>query len=242
MSNTLKNKIALVTGARSPRGIGYASARQLAKAGADVAIADIFNSADADSFTEFHALGKSIAEEFGVRCITISMDITDRLQVEQGIANIVTKLGGLDILFNNAGICFGELFMDMSLEQLNKAWNINVVGAFHTTQVAVKEMLKRGGGSIINNASVAGIGCESHISAYSMSKHAVVAMTKTLAIELGEQNIRVNAVCPGMVLTEMCDVECGIIADAESITVEAAHDLLASRNALKRGCKPHGNW
>ena len=234
---SLKGKVALVTGARSERGIGYNAACKLAEAGADVAITSRFSENDKRR-TAFDALGKKIEQNYGVRCLTLAMDVTDRAQVETGINRLVEELGGLDILFNNAGIGFGELFMEMTPEQLNSAWKVNVMGSFHVTQLAVPQMLKRGGGSIINNASIYGLGCDAYVSAYCMTKHAIVAMTKTLALELGEQNIRVNAVCPGMVVTEMGDVEYQLIADAEGISFDEAKAYLASKNAFNRGAEP----
>ena len=234
---SLKGKVALVTGARSERGIGYASACKLAEAGADVVITSRFTEND-ERRAAFDALGKNIADNYGVRCLTLAVDVTDRAQVEAGINTVVAELGGLDIVFNNAGIGFGELFMDMSPEQLNSAWNVNVMGSFHVCQLAVPHMLKRGGGSIINNSSIYGLGCDAYVSAYCMTKHAIVAMTKTMALELGEQNIRVNAVCPGMVVTEMGDVEYQLIADAEGISFDEAKAYLASKNAFKRGAEP----
>ncbi len=237
MTKLLAGKVALITGARSDRGIGYATACKLAEAGADVAITSRFSEGDARR-AEFDALGERLSADYGVRCLTLSMDVTDRQQVEQGVATLVAELGSLDLLFNNAGIGFGELFMDMSAEQLNQAWNINVMGSFNTCQAAVPALLPRGGGSIINNASIYGLGCEAYVSAYCMTKHATVAMTKTLALELGEQNIRVNAVCPGMVVTEMGDVEYQLIADAEGISFDEAKAYLASKNAFNRGAEP----
>ncbi len=237
MTKILSGKIALVTGARSKRGMGYATACKLAEAGADVAISSRFTDYD-ERRAEFDNLGKCIADNYGVRCLTLAIDVADRSQVAEGIDTLISKLGGLDILFNNAGIGFGELFMDMSPEQLNTAWNINVMGAFHTTQLAIPEMLKRGGGSIINNSSIYGLGCSDYVSAYCMTKHALVAMTKTLALELGEHNVRVNAICPGMVLTDMCDVECELIAESEGITKAEAKTYLEAKNALKRGAEP----
>lgn len=234
---TLSGKVALITGARSERGMGYATACKLAEAGADVVISARFSDHDPRR-AEFDALGKNIANTYGVRCLTLAMDVTDRAQVEAAINTLVDELGGLDILFNNAGIGFGELFMDMTTEQLNNAWNVNVLGSFHTTQLAVPQMLKRGGGSIINNSSIYGLGCDAYVSAYCMTKHAIIAMTKTLALELGEQNIRVNAVCPGMVLTDMCDVECELIAESTGCTKDEAKQELESKNAFKRGAEP----
>ncbi len=234
---SLRNKIALVTGARSERGIGYASACALADAGADVVITSRFSEND-ERYRDFEALAKKISQRYDVRCLALSMDVTKREEVQQTIETITAELGGLDILFNNAGIGFGELFMDMSSEQLQGAWDVNVMGSFHCTQLAIPEMLKRGGGSIINNASIYGLGTDPYISAYCMSKHALVAMTKSLAQEVGEQGIRVNAICPGMVVTDMGDLEYQAIADAEGISFEEAKAYLASKNALKRGAKP----
>jgi NAD(P)-dependent dehydrogenase (short-subunit alcohol dehydrogenase family) len=236
-STVLNNKVALVTGARSERGIGYASACALAAAGADVVITSRFAEND-ERFPGFEALANNIADEYGVRCLAMAMDVVKRDQVQRVIDACVKELGGLDILFNNAGMGFGELFVDMTPEQLQGIWDVNVMGSFHTTQLVIPEMIKRGGGSIINNASIYGLGTDPYISGYCMTKHAIVAMTKALAQEVGEQGIRVNSVCPGMIVTEMGDLEYQDIADIEGISFDEAKTYLASKNALKRGGEP----
>lgn len=245
MSTSLKSKVALVTGARSARGMGYAAALKLAEEGVNIILTSRFadfegdpaNYQGAEAFVEFQNLAKQI-EALGVRCLAVPLDVTNREQVFEVIEYAAEQTGGIDIVFNNAGTGFGELFMDTSPEQFNDAWNINVMGMINVSQAAVPHMVKRGGGAIINNSSIYGLGGAAFVSAYVMTKHAIVGLTKSMALELGEDGIRVNAVCPGMVLTDMGDIEYQLIADAEGISFEEARQGLADENVQKRGAEP----
>ena len=210
----LAGKVALVTGARSVRGIGYATAVKLAEAGADVAISSRFSGHDGaiesyqggERFQAFKKLAETITAK-GVRCLPIPMNVSDRHQVSVGIDYICEQLGGLDILFNNAGVGYGTPFEDTPLHEFEQSMNVTFMGTVHTCQLAIPRMKQRGGGVIINNASIYGLGAEPYFAAYIASKHAVVGLTKAMALELGEYGIRCNAVCPGMIVTEMGDKE-----------------------------------
>lgn len=245
MKKLLEGKVAMITGARSPRGMGYAAALKLAEEGADIVMtarADDIEGhpaefKDDERFEAFRTLGAEI-ERQGVRCLALPLDVTDREQVGQVVDYAAETLGGIDILFNNAGIGFGELFVDTKPAQFNDAWYVNVMGMVHVSQALVPWMAARGGGAIINNASIYGLGAAPYVSAYVATKHAMVGLTKSMALELGEQQIRVNAICPGMVVTEMGDIEYQLIADAEGISFEEAKQGLANQNVLKRGAEP----
>lgn len=242
MTKTLEGRTALVTGARSVRGIGFAAAEKLADAGANVVITSRFTVSDKETatdqrFQEFQALAEQIRAR-GVRCLALSMDVTDRDAVDQAVRETNDQFGRLDIVFNNAGLAFGESFENTTAEQFSQCWDVNVQGTANVSQAAIPFMRAAGGGAIINNASIYGLGGAASVSAYVATKHAVVGLTKSLALELGADKIRVNAVCPGMVVTEMGDLEYQLIADMEGIPFDDAKQALADQNVLKRGAEP----
>ncbi len=244
MARSLEGKVALITGARSPRGIGLAAGLKLAEAGADVVITSRFGPVEGsplefigdERFATFKRFSDQV-EAYGTRCLALPMDVTDRNQVDRVVETTVSELGGLDIVFNNAGTAFAETFVDTTAGQFQSAWDVNVLGTINVSQAAIPAMIRRQGGSIINNASIYGLGAAALVSAYVATKHAIVGLTKAMALELGVHHIRVNALCPGMVITEMGDLEYQMVADSEGTTFEEAKQLLADQNVLKRGAE-----
>ncbi len=244
-SRPLEGKVALITGARSARGMGFSTALKLAEAGADIIMTarttgDISETLEVDGdkrFTDFLDLVPQVLA-CDVRCLALPVDVADPAQIKAAVARASDQFGGIDILFNNAGTAFAGAFTETTGEAFQDAFNTNVLGMIHASQAVIPSMIERGGGSIINNASIYGLGAAPFVSAYVMSKHAIVGLTKTMALELGEAGIRVNAVCPGMVLTEMGDKEYELIASLEGCSFEEARDSLAQQNALKRGAQP----
>ncbi len=241
----LEGKVALITGARSPKGMGFAAALKLAEAGADIVmttrtdgdITQELNVLGDERFDAFKALVAKV-EAHQVRCLALPMDVAEADQVAAVTARAAAEFGGIDILFNNAGTAFGAAFTDTTPAMFQEAFDVNVQGLIRTSQAVIPSMIERGGGVIINNASIYGLGAAPFVSAYVMTKHAIVGLSKTMALELGEVGIRVNAICPGMVLTEMGDKEYELIAQLEGCTIEEARDGLAQQNALKRGAQP----
>ncbi|MGB3625040.1 MAG: SDR family oxidoreductase [Henriciella sp.] len=241
----LEGKVALITGARSARGMGFATALKLAEAGADIImtartsgqIDDGLAVTGDDRFKAFEELAAQVLAH-NVRCVALPMDVAKPEQVRAVVATAVETFGGVDILFNNAGTAFASAFTDTSPAEFQDAFNVNVLGMIEISQAVIPSMIERGGGNIINNASIYGLGAAPFVSAYVMTKHAIVGLTKTMALELGEAGIRVNAVCPGMVLTEMGDKEYEMIAGLEGCSFEEARDALAQQNALNRGAQP----
>lgn len=241
----LEGKVALITGARSARGMGFATALKLAEAGADI-IMTARTSGQIDSqlavtgddrFQSFEDLVPQVLAH-NVRCLALPMDVSNPEQVRAVVASAIETFGGVDILFNNAGTAFASAFTETTSEAFQEAFNINVLGMIEVSQAVIASMIERGGGNIINNASIYGLGAAPFVSAYVMTKHAIVGLTKTMALELGEAGIRVNAVCPGMVLTEMGDKEYEMIAGLEGCSFDEAREALAQQNALKRGAQP----
>ena len=202
----LEGKVALVTGAA--RGIGRAIAIGLAQAGCDVAAADIARSQDGitvyplGSDAEL-AVTAGQVRKLGRRCTAIQADVTKPDQVEQMMATIEERLGGLDILVANAGIIMAGPVASMSDSQWDRIFEVNVKGVFLCVRAAIPRLVRRGGGRIVNIASVAGKTGRAGLAAYCASKAAVISLTQSMAEELGPANVSVNAICPGFVKTAM---------------------------------------
>ena len=195
MSLLLEGRSAVITGAASPRGLGLASARLLAEHGARVLITDL-DAAAAD------AAAKSLPgrKHFGTRC-----NVTDKAQCEAAVALAVTHFGRVDILVNIAGITNPQRLMEVTPEMYSLVMDVNMRGTLYMTQAVVPTMRKQQSGSIINMSSVSaqrggGVFGGSH---YSAAKAAILGYTKAAARELGPDNIRVNAICPSFIDTDI---------------------------------------
>ena len=189
---TLAGRAALVTGAA--HGIGRASAIALADAGADIAASDIDGAG-------LEALAAEIASR-GRRCVTITADMGDLADIERTVRTTVEELGRIDILVNNAGVTRAAHMMELEEADWDRIMRINGKGVFFCMKAAAREMIKQGGGRIINMASIAGKGFANASNViYAGSKGAVIAMTRMGALQLAEHDITVNAVCPGITAT-----------------------------------------
>ncbi|MBJ39632.1 MAG: 3-oxoacyl-ACP reductase [Gammaproteobacteria bacterium] len=192
MPGRLEGKGALITGGAS--GIGAATVRKMLTEGATVAFADLNGDA-----------GRAMAAELGERVQFFVCDVGDHVEVETLVQKANTWLEGagshLDILFNNAGIAsFGET-PDLSVDEWMKVINIDLNSIFFANRIAIPIMRSNGGGAIVNTASVSGLGGDYAFSAYNAAKGAVVNYTRTTALDHGKDKIRVNALCPGLILT-----------------------------------------
>jgi NAD(P)-dependent dehydrogenase (short-subunit alcohol dehydrogenase family) len=188
----LDGKIAIVTGAGG-RGnsIGRAYALGLAAAGASVVVADINEDG-----------ARVVAAEIGDGALAVRVDITDRTSVEAMVKAATDRFGGVDILVNNAALmveAVGSPAVRISTEEWNRTMAVNVTGALHCAQAVVPSMQSRGGGAIVNQLSA---GAFPAFSVYGVSKVALLGLTTTLARELGPSKIRVNAIAPGMTMSD----------------------------------------
>lgn len=187
-------KVALVTG--GSRGIGKACAIELAKAGCDVVINYAGNSEAAEkTVEELKALGSNAS--------SYKFDVSNQAEVDEAIAKIIEKYGRIDILLNNAGITRDDLFIRMDADKWNAVINTNLNSAFYVSKPVVKLMMKQRSGAIINTSSVVGLYGNPGQANYSAAKAGLIGFTKSLAKELGSRGIRVNAVCPGFIATDM---------------------------------------
>ncbi len=187
----LNGKTALITGAG--RGIGKAIAKTFAENGAIVYANDISTS----------LLDSLISESNNENIIPVPFDITDQKLTKEAMIKIKKEQGKIDVLVNNAGIMKDSIIGMVSKEDIRKTFEVNVFAGMDLLQLAAKIMIRQKSGSIINLASIVGVMGNKGQLAYSASKGAVIAMTKTASKELAEYNIRVNAIAPGMINTDM---------------------------------------
>jgi len=188
MSAVLEGRRAVVTGAA--RGIGRAIAEALADAGAKVAVVDVAGSAEA-------------AAELGGGAAGADADVTDAAAVAAAFAAIAERLGGIDVLVNNAGIRHQAPIAEHPVDVWRRTIDVNLVGTFICTQAAIPWMRKAGGGVILNVASMAGTLALTNRSAYNASKAGVMALTRSTAAELAAEGIRCNAIAPGVIETPL---------------------------------------
>ncbi|GBR76414.1 3-oxoacyl-[acyl-carrier-protein] reductase [Candidatus Termititenax persephonae] len=186
------NKVVIVTG--SARGIGKEIAAAFIAEGAKVVISDV--NAEACAAT---------AKEFGDRAAAIPANVTVKSEVENLVKQTQEKLGGLDIVVNNAGVTRDGLFVRMKEEDWDLVLNINLKGTFLMSQAAAPVLMKQRSGKIVNIASVSGLFGNYGQANYASSKGGIVALTKVMARELAPRNVNVNAVAPGFIVTAMTD-------------------------------------
>lgn len=198
MTRLLEGKMALVTGAASPRGLGLATAKLFAEHGARVLIVDLDGGAAAAAARTLPAHGTP--GHLGARC-----DVTDKAQCDAAAALALAHFGRIDIVFNNAGITSPQRLMEVTPESYTRVMDVNMRGTLYMTQAVVPTLRQQRSGSIINMSSVSaqrggGVFGGSH---YAAAKAAMLGYTKAAARELGPDNIRVNALCAGFIDTDI---------------------------------------
>ncbi|MFD1696003.1 3-hydroxybutyrate dehydrogenase [Roseibium aestuarii] len=208
----LKSKTALVTGSTS--GIGLAYARALAEQGANVVINGL---GDPD---QIEATRAGIEKDFGVRCVYSAANMLKPDEIATMVANAENEFDGLDILINNAGIQHVSPVEEFPIEKWDQIIAINLTSAFHSIRAAVPGMKKRRWGRIINTASAHALVASPYKSAYVAAKHGIAGLTKTVALELAEHGVTVNAICPAYVWTPLVEAQIPDTMKARNMTAE----------------------
>ena len=223
MAGRLEGKVAVVTGAGS--GIGRAIAHRFAQEGASVVIAEVNRDAGASAASEIRAEGGS--------ALFVPTDVSRAADVEAMVRRTVAEFGRLDVLVNNAAIQILGRLADTSEEDWDRLQSVNLKGVFLCSKYAIPEMVRTGGGSIVNLASVLGLVGDPDLAAYCAAKGGVLALTKAAALAYGPAGIRVNAICPG-------DVDTPMVRDYfnKDPDPEALRRRISSEYALRRIAEP----
>jgi NAD(P)-dependent dehydrogenase (short-subunit alcohol dehydrogenase family) len=195
VTGKLEGKVALITGAGS--GIGRASAELFSAEGAAVAVVDLREDAAKETADTITAAGGT--------AVALAADVTDAHAIEAAVARTVDELGRLDVVYNNAGIGSSGSVADAAESDWDLCLGVNAKGTFLTSRAAVPHLDANGGGAIVNQGSVAALVGVPNFAAYCAAKGAVVALTKSMAVDLAPRGIRVNVICPGTVFTPLME-------------------------------------
>jgi NAD(P)-dependent dehydrogenase (short-subunit alcohol dehydrogenase family) len=207
----LQNKVTVITG--GAQGIGEACARRFAREGARVVLADVDD-----------ARGQALANALGA--LYVHCDVGDSQQVNALVAATKAAHGRIDVLVNNAGIFKAAAFLDVTEADFDAVIRVNLKGAFLVAQAVAREMVKTGGGSVVNMSSVNAVMAIPSIASYNMSKGGINQLTRVMALALADNGIRVNAVAPGTIATEL--------AAKAVLTSEEAKARIMSRTPMRR--------
>lgn len=245
----LKGKVAIITGAGMKNGMGRATALKLAEYGVKVVVTDICKKRPELEMKEGgHGVGDDLSvleelvgeiEVLGSEGLALAVDVTDKNQIATCVNKCIETFGNVDILFNNAGVGIGSGdFLEISDEKWDLTWKVNVKGMVDFCKAVIPIMIKNDGGVIINQSSLMGIGALPYFSGYVTSKFASIGLSKAIAAEFGDRKIRCNAICPGMIKTDMGVAEINLISKEHGISLEEAEKLAVDPVAIKRWATP----
>lgn len=223
----LKNRVALVTGSTS--GIGRAIAERLAQAGAHIVLHGLADKSDANELCEH------FEQTYGLRPTFSSCDLRDHVQIERMINTLNEQHGALDILVNNAGIQHVSPIADFDPESWQTMIAVNLSASFHTIRTALPAMQARNWGRIINISSISGLRGRAGKVGYNATKHGLIGLTKSVALELASTPITCNAICPGWVHTPLVQKQIDDLAQREGVNnEEATYRLIGLRQPSGR--------
>jgi NAD(P)-dependent dehydrogenase (short-subunit alcohol dehydrogenase family) len=237
----LKGKTALITGSGKRSGIGYAIAEKLAVCGSNVIIADLGSNpketlgVKAGTMDEMESIAESLKDDHGVETLAVELDVMNTDSINRMMEVVKAQFDRVDLLFNNAGAVFGapNQVHDYDEDAWIKTVDINLHGVFRVSKAVVPVMLGKTG-AIVNMASKAGKSPPLWNPAYAVAKAGVVMLTKVMARDLASRDIRVNAICPGLIMTDLQQLRIQTEADVFGMSYDGAKDRLAKTVPMER--------